>query len=331
MWQKRKEFFKLLSILTFQRFWNLQKLLISYWVSIIKKKPLVWAHPFAISIEPTTLCNLHCAECPTGNKTLTRPMGKLDVVNFNKIIDQVYLKTFYLNLYLQGEPFLHPEIIDMISYATKKRMFVCISTNGHFLDEKTCSNLVKSGIQKIIISVDGATNESYNKYRKDGELTKVLNGIKMLSQAKQNLNSSNPEIVIQMLVNKYNEHEINNVKQLTKAIGANRLELKSMQIYNDNSFLSNINKHNRYIKDKNGNLIIKNKLNNRCFRLWSNAAITWDGKLIPCCYDKNATCEIGNIQINSFKLLWNNNELNTFRQNILNNRNNIDICKNCTE
>jgi radical SAM protein with 4Fe4S-binding SPASM domain len=219
----------------------------------------------------------------------------------------------------------------MIAYAAKKRMFVCVSTNGHFLDENTCNNLVKCGMQKIIISVDGATNESYNKYRKGGDLTKVIDGIKTLSQTKKIRNTYNPEIVIQMLVNNYNEHEIDIVKRLSEEQGANRIELKSMQIYNDNNFLSNINKHNRYIKDKNGNLILKNKIQNRCFRLWSNAAITWDGKLIPCCYDKNATHEIGNIQINSFKQLWVNNEFNTFRNNILNKRKNIDICKNCTE
>ncbi|MBI5541977.1 MAG: radical SAM protein [Bacteroidia bacterium] len=331
MWQKRKELYQIIKLIDFTRFWNLHKLIFSYWISLITRKTKIWANPFAVSIEPTTNCNLNCAECPTGNNLLTRPLGKINTEIFHLIIDQIYKKTFYLNLYLQGEPFIHTQLTEMISYAIKKKMFVCVSTNGHFLDEATCDKLVKTGIQKIIISVDGATNETYNKYRKGGNLTMVTTGIKTLSESKIKQKTNLPLIVIQMLVNKYNEHEINAVKHLTEYYGANRLELKSMQIYNNSNFLSSISKYNRYIKNNFGDLILKSEIQNRCLRLWTNAVFTWDGNLIPCCYDKNANYIIGSIKDFDFETHWKNQKLNSFRNNVLNNRKNIDICCNCTE
>ena len=331
MWQKRKEIYFLIKLLTFQRFLNLLFLYLSYFISIILKKPKIFAQPFSVSIEPTTTCNLNCAECPTGNNSLTRPLGKISKEIFEKIINNVHIKTFYLNLFLQGEPFLHPQLIEMITYSISKNMFVCISTNGHFFDYEICLKLIKSGVQKIIISFDGTTQKTYSKYRIGGNLTKVIDGIKTLSKTKKELKSNTPEIVIQTLINSYNENEIQTLKQLATKTGANRIELKSMQIYNNTKFLSNNNNYNRYKKDTEGNLLLKKSIRNRCKRLWTNAVFTWDGILTPCCYDKNGDYSIGNIQNSSFKNLWNSNELNSFRYNVLNNRKNIYICQNCTE
>lgn len=322
---------QILKVLTFNRLWNLIILLNSYWLSVLFKKSFVWAYPYSITIEPITTCNLYCEECPTGKKTLTRSSGKIELELFKKLIDQVSKKTFYLNLYLQGEPFLHPEITEMIKYAINKKMFVCVSTNGHFLDTDNCLKVVKSDLQKIIISLDGATEETYLKYRTGGNFNKVINGIKNMSDIKKNLKLNSPEIVLQMLVNKYNEHEIPLVKQLTIKLGANKLLLKSMQIYNNFDFLPNSKNFKRYIKNNNGDFEINKKLKNSCYRLWSNAVFTFDGNIISCCYDKNAEYNFGNIIKNDFKELWKNTEFNLFRLSVLKNRKKHQICQNCTE
>jgi len=323
-----KQIIKTLSI---KRLWNLILLYKSYLLSLIIKKPFVWAYPFAITIEPTTMCNLFCEECPTGKKTLTRSTGKIELSLFENIIEQVYKKTFYLNLYLQGEPFIHPEIIEMIKYAVNKKMFVCISTNGHFLNSETCSEIVKSGIQKIIVSLDGATEETYLKYRKGGDFTKIKNGIKELSVCKNQLNSNTPEIVLQMLVNKYNENEISLVQKLKENLGANKLELKTMQIYFDYNFLPNTIIFKRYIKDSDGKFVLNKKLRNHCYRIWSNAVFTFDGYIIPCCFDKNAEQKFGNINNDTFNKLWRSINFNKFRLSILKDRKKYEICRNCTE
>ncbi len=335
---KHFEIKQIFKVLTFNRFCNLFLLINSYLLSVIIKKPILWAYPFAITIEPITNCNLSCEECPTGKKTLTRPLGKISLEFFKKIVDEVYKKTFYLNLYLQGEPFIHPDIIEMLEYAVNKKMFVCISTNGHFLDSETCSKIVKSGIQKLIISLDGATEETYLKYRIGGDFNKVTVGIKNLSDSKKKLKSNTPEIIIQMLINKYNEHEISIAKDLTCNLGANKFVLKTMQIYNDFDFLPDSKKFKRYLKSNNGSFVINRKIHNRCYRLWSNAVFTFDGNIIPCCFDKNAEYKFGNINVGEnsnmgrkFKELWTSDDFNNFRSSVLKNRKKHQICQNCTE
>ena len=326
-----KEFYKILRVLTIQRIWNLILVYKSYLISNLTKKPFVWASPFSISIEPTTQCNLNCPECPTGNNSLTRKMGKMDFELFKTIIDQVYKKTFYLNLFLQGEPFLNLELNKFAAYARSKKMYVTVSTNGHFLDADTCEKIIHSGIQKIIVSLDGTSKETYNKYRSGGDFEKVKEGIKLLSHTKKKNHSHHPHIVIQMLVHSFNEHEIPEMQTLVKNLGADKLELKSMQIYNNPEFLPKLKKHNRYILDKNNNLVSKNKLHNKCFRLWSTAVITFEGELIACCYDKNANHRFGNIINSAFKNLWKNKLFNEYRSEVLTHRKNIEICNNCLE
>jgi len=326
-----KEFLQILRVLTFLRVWNIILVYKAYLLSIFTKKTFVWAHPFSISVEPTTECNLHCPECPTGNNSITRNMGKMDLELFKSIIDQVYKRTFYLNLFLQGEPFLHPELCEFAMYARSKKMYVTISTNGHFFKPDTCEKIIHSGIQKIIVSLDGVSKESYEKYRLGGNFEKVKEGIKLLSEVKKRKHSRYPYIVIQMLVNSFNEHEIPEMKVLTKEIGANNLELKSMQIYNNSQFLPRNEKYNRYTFDFNNNLVLKNNLHNKCFRLWSTAVFTSNGDLIACCYDKNAEHCFGNINNSNFKNLWKSKHFNDYRSGILKDRKKVQICNNCLE
>jgi len=81
---------------------------------------------------------------------------------------------------------------------------------------------------------------------------------------------------------------------------------------------------------RGGVYTIKNTLPNRCARLWFNPVITWDGKIIPCCFDKNADHIMGDLNERSFRDIWESSEYSNFRQNILSARNVIEICRNCT-
>ena len=326
-----KEIFSLLSVLSFTRYFNLKKVWWGYIISSIWKRPFLFSSPYAISIETNTNCNLRCPECPTGNLTLKRANGKIEPEQFKKIIDEVYKKTFYLNLYLQGEPFLHPQINELIKYAVQKKMFVCVSTNGHFLDQEFCDNIIQSGLQKIIISLDGASAETYEEYRRGGNYNIVTTGIETLSNAKKKTNSRFPVIEIQMIVNRYNEHEINAMKSLTKKLGADTLELKTMQLEQHAEFLPERSKLKRYYRNKEGKLQTINKLSNKCRRLWTTTVITWDGEMASCCYDKNAEFGPGNVFTSSVLTLWKSNEMNQFRKRVLKQRKEIEICRNCNE
>ncbi len=307
---------------------------VSYYLSIFLKRTFHFGKPFSIAIEPTNCCNLSCPECPSGNKKMTRNRGYMDFKLYQKILDEFGARLANLTLYFQGEPFLHQNLIEMIRYAKAKHIYTTISTNGHFLDADSAAKIVQSGLDRIIISVDGATQDIYSLYRVGGQLNKVLAGIENLSKAKKQLASPTPKIIVQFLVFGTNEHQIKKMKKLKSKLGADKLLLKSAQVYqfeNGSSLIPSTEKYSRYKQLSDGKYIIKNDLKNRCWRLWSSAVITWDGNVLPCCFDKDAGFIMGNVKNNSFRSIWNSDNYKEFRNRILTNRKDTEMCKNCTD
>jgi radical SAM protein with 4Fe4S-binding SPASM domain len=296
--------------------------------------PIVWGLPYACSIEPTTRCNLKCQECPTGMGLIKREKGDMSLSDFKDRLDSVSSHTSYLTLYLQGEPFLNKDLPAMIKYASQLRIFTCLSTNGHFLSENNASDIIKSGLKKIIISLDGTNQKSYSQYRTNGNFDSVIDGIKTLVEARKKLKATNPLIVIQFIVFRSNEHEINDIKKLGKALGVDKVEIKTAQHYNltsENNLITTIKKYNRYTQKENGSWELKYKSKGGCLRLWTTSVITWNGKLVACCYDKDAEFTFGNLEKENFKTLWKSKEFMEFRREILKSKNSITMCTNCGE
>jgi radical SAM protein with 4Fe4S-binding SPASM domain len=297
-------------------------------------KPYVWAAPVSCSIEPLNFCNLQCPECFVGNGSLTRPKQRLEVPSYQKIINQISPGTAFLTLYFQGEPLLHPDFAELVEIADKRNIFTAISTNGHLLaDHETARKIIQSGLKHLIISVDGTTQETYEQYRESGNLQQVLDGIRNIMEIKKELHSKTPFVEIQFLVMRHNEHQIPEIKRITKDLHADKLTLKSAQIYNINKsdLLPANEKYNRYQQNADGTFRIKKRLRNRCWRQWSSAVITCNGDIVPCCFDKNAKYIFGNVFDNPLKEIWHSKRANDFRRAILANRKNIDICCNCSE
>jgi len=324
----------LLKKLTFKRVANALKLVSGYYASRITKKPIQWGEPISLSIEPTTACNLGCPECPSGLKMFSRPTGNLDPKLFEKIIDQVYQRLIYLTFYFQGEPFINKSFLKMVKYASDKKIFTSTSTNAHFIDEKVAEEIIHSGLDQLIISMDGTTQEVYEQYRVHGELDKVLQGTENIIAAKKRLKSSTPKVIFQFLVVKHNEHQIDDLHQLANKMGVDKVALKTAQIYdykNGSPLLPSDQKYSRYKLNSKGEYEIKSKLHNHCWRLWHSAVITWDGDIVPCCFDKDATYKMGTLENNTFQDIWHNDTYKGFRNSIIQSRKNIDICQNCTE
>ena len=327
-------YFLFLEKLTIRKTINYLKLVVSYYLSVISTKPIHWGMPLGISIEPTNNCNLFCKECPTGTQTLTRKKGNIETVIYEKIIDELHSYLTNIILYFQGEPYLNKSLFKMISYANSKNIYTSTSTNAHFLDKENAIKTIKSGLDNLIISIDGTSQRVYENYRVGGNLEKVLQSTKNILEAKKNLKSKTPFVIFQFLVFKTNEHQISDIKNLSNELSVNGLQLKSAQIYNyknDSSLIPSINKYSRYKKDKNDNYSIKSKLKNRCWRMWTNPVITISGDVIPCCFDKDAEFIMGNINENTFKEIWGSEKYQNFRKKIFTSRKNIEMCRNCTE
>ncbi len=320
--------------LTPTRLWNGAKLLGSYYRSRITSQAQHTGLPVSIAIEPTTSCNLRCPECPSGLRSFTRPTGMLQEEVFTKVIDQLAPTLSYLTFYFQGEPFLHPKFLPLVNYAAQKKIYTATSTNAHYLNEETARKTVESGLDKLIVSIDGTTQDTYEAYRVGGRLDKVLEGTRHVLHWKKKLKSLTPRVVFQFLVVKPNEHQIPEIKRIAADIGVDDLVLKTAQIYdyqNGSPLIPSIDKYARYRKNPDGSYSLKNSLDNNCWKMWHSCVITWDGNVVPCCFDKDAKFVMGNVKDQPFAEIWRGERYEKFRQSLMRSRSEIEICKNCTE
>jgi len=350
------------SVITFIRLINLIKLTSSYVLSVLFHKPIHWGSPAFVSIEPTNHCNLKCPECPTGQHGLTRETGSLTLKDFERYIEQVSPQAAFLTLYFQGEPYLHKDLFRFISYARSSHIHVMSSTNGHYLTEENIRMTIESGLNKLIISLDGTDQKAYEQYRIGGSFETVVNGIREFSRIRMEMKAQNPILEIQFLVLKSNEHQIEEIKKLGNSLGADRTVLKTAQFYDlsgENPLIPGEGRWSRYRRtsgqaktsgqaDKRTSgqaetsgqadrrtdgqgYELKKPLPNRCFRMWSGCVITWDGSVVPCCYDKDADHRIGDLNTQSFQGIWRGDNYRKFRKKILNERKSVDICRNCNQ
>lgn len=328
------QYWRWFQVLSIAKIVNLLRCYSSFYLSKWFKKQRINHLPYTLSFEPTTTCNLSCPECPSGLKSFTRPTGMSPLVVYTNVLEDVKHHLIFLYLYFQGEPFLHKDFIEMIRLAKDRRLFTITSTNGHFLTKSKCIEIVESGLDRLIISMDGSTQETYEAYRKDGNLKKVIQGIEQLVATKRERKAQHPYIVLQMLVVAPNEHQTEEVRAIGTSLGVDEVVFKTAQIYdfkNGHPLIPTKDLYSRYRKSSDGTWEIKNKLENQCWKMWHSAVSTWDGKIIPCCFDKDAQYEMGNITQKSFKEIWFHANYQAFRNAILHSRKNIDICQNCSE
>lgn len=320
--------------LTPLKVWNAVQLYASYSLGRLLGRPIHWGMPMALGIEPTTACNLRCPQCPSGLRSFTRPTGRLDYGMYTQAIDELHPYLTYLILYFQGEPYLNPRFLDMARYAADRGIFTMSSTNAHFLDDEAARRTVESGLGRLVISLDGATAETYEQYRVEGNFEQVLEGTRRLVDWKRKLGSATPFIDMQFIVFSHNRHELQAAYSLGRSLGVDRVSVKTAQIYDfeQNTHLIPEDEHlSRYTR-KNGQYVIQNKLLNHCWKLWHGAEMTWDGQVLPCCFDKDARHVMGHFPQHSFRHIWRHSPgYRHFRTQMLKDRKNIDICKNCTE
>jgi radical SAM protein with 4Fe4S-binding SPASM domain len=325
---------RFISKLSLRKIANALRVVSSYYVSQWTGRPIQWGMPFNISVEPTTQCNLSCPECPSGLKSFTRPTGQLEEAFYYDLIEQLDKTLIYLYFYFQGEPYLHPRFTDLVRYASQRGIYTVTSTNAHYLTERRARETIEAGLDRILISIDGTTQEVYEQYRIGGSLHKVLAGTRALVNMRRQMGVSHPHIIFQYLVVRPNEHQIAEVYALAKDIGVDEVHLKTAQLYDyqqGNPLMPTIDQYSRYSSKPDGSYQLKNPLANHCWKLWHSCVVTWDGKVVPCCFDKDASHATGDLHNQSFDKLWFGAAYQSFRSKVLRSRSEIDICTNCSE
>jgi radical SAM protein with 4Fe4S-binding SPASM domain len=131
-----------------------------------------------------------------------------------------------------------------------------------------------------------------------------------------------------------NEHQIPEVYRLAKSTGVDEVRLKTAQIYDyerGSDLIPLQDQYSRYRKNNDGTYSLKHVLSNHCWKMWHSCVITWDGKIVPCCFDKDAHHVLGDLNNSSFTEIWFGEAYRGFRETLMKSRSEIEICKNCTE
>ncbi|MAG52835.1 MAG: hypothetical protein CMH62_02635 [Nanoarchaeota archaeon] len=253
------------------------------------KNSKVKGYPIRLVIEPTNFCNLGCPLCPAGkdNKEHERGMMKLD--EFKEVIDEVGDYLYEIDMYNFGESLLNRHVYDMIEYASKKNIATNLSTN---LNVGDAERIVTSGLSKLIVSADGATNDVYKQYRVYGDFDNVLSRLKKVIAKKKELNMENPRIVWQFLTMKHNQHEVPKLLKLCKELGI-EADIKPIRL--NTAIDHEVKQDKTVLKSKWLPKVEKLKRMsyrfsrpkrvgpNSCLFLWNQAVINWDGIVTPCC------------------------------------------------
>lgn len=256
----------------------------------------------------------------------------METKNAIKVIDELRNTLIVLTAYFQGEPLLDDNFYEIVKHASSMKIFTISSTNAQFLDDKAAQKIVNSGLDKLIISIDGFDQESYGTYRVGGDFGKVIAGIRKLKQERLRQKASHPLIVAQCLVLKTTENKLKEIKTTALKAGADKVVFKSAQFYSQKNIevLFPRKLKGRYILER-GKPAVKKNIPNHCKRLWSSPVVTWNGHLVPCCFDKDSQHQFGNIFNQPFTTAWQGAANARFRELLLNDRKKIKICRNCTE
>lgn len=298
------------------------------------KDTVLKGYPYWLTVDPTNICNLECRFCPTGQKRGSRPSKIMDISLYKSVMDKIGKYLLYVEFCNWGEPLLNKNMAQMIKIAKEYEAQTFLSTNLNVnLTEDSAEELVKSGLDRMTISLDGASQKTYEIYRKNGNIDLVFKNIKLLAQAKKKLNSKTPHLHWQFLVFKHNEHEIETARQMSELVGVNDIGFTAP--FCDVNWASTIEEYNNYIvkKEPDNNekkVVFKNADKQLCNWLWDAITINADGSISPCCSVEDKKDDFEDFDCNKdFSEIWNSQNYVQARKYVLN-RTKIDFENVCT-
>lgn len=283
----------------------------------LRRRPSVRGFPLILHLEVTNICNLSCKMCPRSH--MTRELGYMDFSLFKSIIDQVAGKVDYVELYLFGEPLLHPQFSEMVRYCKDSGLCVAVSTNGTCLTESKCRSLVDSKVDFLTISLDGVSEATYSRIRGSISYDKVLSGVENFLKV---IDASSPKhVVVQLIEMRDNALEVERFTDYWTKRGI-QVHLKPLMTWTGD--IESIN----LLKAHRENIDFHNSV--PCDRLWRHLTVFWDGTVVPCHYMYNKECVLGDLTKQSVLDVWNSNDYVEFRsKHIFHGRKTISCCSKC--
>lgn len=300
--------------------------------------PAAYGYPSALMVEPTNYCNLSCTLCPTGSRWLAHPQGRMHVDAFYRVMDEVGPFLNRVAFWNWGEPFLHPQLLEMFQYTRRFPVWMQVCTNGHFFNDRVfVKKMVKSGVNQVIVSVDGITTESVQKYRGPAaNLETIVDGIKNFVSVREELGGQGPQLEMQFLVMKHNQDDVDEARKFAEKLHVDRFFLKTINMRREDleiqsSLLPDNEKFRRFEQDQQDQWHIKGHPTGICPYIYNTAVIIWDGSLLPCCFDADEKTVLGNAFSTGFYKAWTSPAYNRFRYRVRHYRADIPMCSWCPE
>jgi len=266
-------------------------------------------NPYILFVDMFNTCNLKCPLCVMGRRKVIHRDALMDIEHYKRVVMPLKDYLIQVFLYNNSEPFLNNDIYDIIALNRKWNIGSVVSSN---LSLKVDSRrLVESGLEYLILSADGLTQDVYSQYRINGNLEMVINNIKSIVDMKRSIRSKTPFIEWQSLVTSKNEHQLEEIKDYAYSLGVDTVRFANINFYSNQDELFKTQQEWLPSKpefrsfEKAIQSDDKKRKRKPCYWLWRTAIISSNGEVIPCClFD---TMDWGNIFEQSFPEIWNNN------------------------
>lgn len=305
-------------------------------------------YPKFIEVEVSTFCNLRCKMCEH-----TYWNEKNQHMSFNELVSIVeqFPKLRWIGLTGIGESFLNPEFLKMIEYVKKKKLYFELYDNFYLINDRFAETLIRTGVDRMIVSLDAASAETYRKIRPGSNFERVVENIKNLRRLKEKYNSFYPEIVFHYIISRDNIDEVLDYISLVKKIMGKENtsilftgvlhafeQIKDMVTEVSDELVEKANKKCRKLGIKvawNRNISAAKDPIIKCNE-WTMPFIFVDGTVIPCCAgnesnkrDYQRKTGLGNIFKTPFETLWSSPQYKNFRKMIHEGKTPA-ACKYCT-
>ena len=270
--------------------------------------------PYIYTVDTGNLCNLRCPLCPTGYHGLQRRQGLMTFETFSVILEKIKPFAVEVILHNWGEPFLNPEILRMVRAAGDASIGTTISSNLNLVHRgrEFLEEVVDSGLDHLTVSIDGATQEVYEQYRRGGDLGAVLGNLRHLLEYRDRTKSRTPRVEWQFLVMKHNQHEMDEVRRLAREIGVDRVRFTSAGLPFDD--LANVELGEKWLSDLPGyrnydprTIARRGYLyDEKCFYLYRAMTANPFGEVSPCCAVYHGRSDFGDLVGSELDDIWNN-------------------------
>ena len=358
-----------------RQYLTLLKLANMAWVNVqfIFKTERVIGRPYSMKIESTNICNTKCQLCPTGIGLKGRSKGRMSFEQYASLIGQLKWHLRDLDLSMWGDPLIVPDIYKMIRHAHDHRIWTYISSNLHAFkiqtpknaDKDQATQLVESGLDLMTCSLHGATQDTYEHYQPGKKLDEAIDKIRHIIATRDRLGRSTPQVQLNFVVTRHNEHEIESFEKLANELGCKAVfsaasmnarfqdqdqNLVSLGLADDVK-KDKIKTHLQqwlpqkqrdyvfepYVKMAQDGIVPGEKYNGskafNCSWPWRQSVINWDGQVVTCCGNYDPKEDLGNVFDHSFAKVWNGRKYRmarrSFKKPVSNDDAHNNACASC--